>query len=488
MFSRTVAWRVFAPSFAIPQAAQFALAAFAVLMWPSALLNDPDTLWHIRTGEWMIDHRRVLDFDPFSHTRAGAPWNTHEWLTEVLMAAIYRVGGWSGLMVATAAAAAACVYILVEFAGRSLRGLPILLALTLGLSLVSPHYLARPHLFALPLLAVWTVALVTARNENRAPPLLLLPVMALWANMHGSFFLGICLIGPFALEALVEAAPEDRRKTFFDWGGFGVGAALAALATPHGLGGLIFPVKLIMMPGITGIMEWAPADFSAPAPLEISLLATMFLLFRFGVAVPVFRLLLLLGLLHLTLAHQRYEIILGVIGVILLAEPAAAALATRAARSETSRPETSRPGRASPLFLGVAAIAAALSVCLRFAIPAPEAGARHMPVTALAAVPDEIAALPVLNDYGAGGYLIWNGVRPFIDGRADMYGPEFLRSYFAIMNSGGADLDAALSEYDIRWTLLRNGSAAAGAMNRTPGWTRLFADDEFIVHVRSDSL
>lgn len=483
MFSRTAAWRAAAPSIAIPKAAPFALIAFAVLMWPSALLNDPDTLWHIRTGDWMIDHRQVLDFDPFSHTRAGAPWTTHEWLTETLMAATYRVAGWSGLMIASAALASACVYILVQFAGRSLRGLPILLALTLGLSLVSPHYLVRPHLFALPLLCVWTVALVTARNENRAPPLLLLPAMALWANMHGSFFLGLCLIGPFALEALIEAAPENRRRTFLEWGGFGLGAALAALATPHGIGGLIFPVKLIMMPGITGIMEWAPADFSALAPLEITLLATMFLLFRFGVVVPVFRLLLLLGLLHLTLAHQRYEIVLGVVGVILLAGPAAAALAARAGRAETSR-----PGRASPLLLGVATIAATLAVSLRLAIPAPEAGARHMPVEALAAVPDEIAALPVLNDYGAGGYLIWNGVRPFIDGRADMYGPEFLRRYFAIMNSGGAELDAALSEYDIRWTLLRSGSAAAGAIDRTPGWTRLFDDGEFSVHVRSGSL
>lgn len=461
----------------------FALLSLIILMWTPALLNDPDSLWHIRAGEWMIANGAVLDSDPFSFSRAGEPWTTHEWLTEVLMAATYGVAGWSGLMTAAAAAAAACVYILGRFAAQWLNGLSLLLALMMGLSLIGPHFLVRPHLFALPLLCLWTVGVVAARNEDRAPSLWLLPVMALWANMHGSFILGICLLGPFALEALIAAAPERRRETLISWSAFSFGAVLAAIATPHGVGGLIYPIKLILMPGITGINEWAPADFSTLSLLEITLIASIFALVRFKVGLSPIRLLLLLGFLHLTFSHQRHEMVLGVLGIVFLSEPLGTAIAERSGRI----PESKAADR-SRLSYVLAALIAVLAIGVRLAVPAPAINAQHLPKEALAAVPQELSALPVLNDYSVGGYLIWNGVRPFIDGRADMYGPEFLARYFAIMDRGRSDLESALVEYDIRWTLLRKGSAPAALMDAMPGWTLLHADDRFVVHARTDSL
>ena len=60
-----------------------ALAGFALAAFSPGLLNDGDTYWHIRAGEWMLAHRAVLRSDVFSYTMAGAPWHTQEWLAEI---------------------------------------------------------------------------------------------------------------------------------------------------------------------------------------------------------------------------------------------------------------------------------------------------------------------------------------------------------------------------------------------------------------------
>ena len=69
----------------------FTLAAFA-----PQVLGDGDTWSHVATGEWIIAHGTAPHADPFSHSMLGAPWTAHEWLSEVLLALAFRLGGWSG--------------------------------------------------------------------------------------------------------------------------------------------------------------------------------------------------------------------------------------------------------------------------------------------------------------------------------------------------------------------------------------------------------
>src|SRR5262249_12187499 len=77
-----------------------------------------------------------------------------------------------------------------------------LLFAALGVFMFAGHALARPHMLALPLLVAWTIELVLARDEQRAPRLRFAALMILWANMHGSFTLGVALAMAFALEAV----------------------------------------------------------------------------------------------------------------------------------------------------------------------------------------------------------------------------------------------------------------------------------------------
>ncbi|HVZ29714.1 MAG TPA: hypothetical protein VG839_04930 [Asticcacaulis sp.] len=451
-----------------------ALLTFAATLWAVPMLNDGDTFWHIAAGGWMIDHRAVLHSDPFSFTFAGKPWTTHEWLSEVVMALGFRLAGWTGLMVLAAAAMAMTVFLTARVAARWLSGLALWLTVFLGLSMIGPHLLVRPHLLALPLMAAWLGELIEARVEYRAPRLLFLPVMALWANMHGSFLIGLGFILPVALEAVLAAPVPERKRTAASWALFAVPAAAACLLTPHGLDGVIFPIKLLFMPGLDSIHEWAPPDLLKPGPLQVTILAATVVLIRYRVKVPVVRLIVLGGLLILTLRHQRHEMILGLAGAMLLAEPLSRAFKQQAPVMASRRADG---------WLVVASLAVAL-IGIRLSLPMTEVHTAQTPAGALAAVPADVRREPVLNTYDFGGYLIAHGVRPFIDGRTDLYGAAFMARYDKIMAADPTALERVLHDYHIGWTILRRNSAAAVFISRLPDWRTLYSDSQFVVQVK----
>jgi hypothetical protein len=104
----------------------------------------------------------------------------------------------------------------------------------------------------------------------------------------------------------------------------------------------------------------------------------------------------------------------------------------------------------------------------------------------LDAVPPSLRAKPVLNEYGLGGQLIFNDVRPFIDGRADLYGDTFLTRYYRIASPDLAELKRALSEYHIAWTIFPSDHPIVPVMDEMPGWRRLVDTGGIVIHSRED--
>jgi hypothetical protein len=442
------------------------LAAFVLTAFSPGVLNDSDTYWHIRAGEWMLAHGQVLRADPFSHTAANAPWHTQEWLAEVIMALAWR-GGWPGIYLLFAAAAALTAGIVAWFVRQRVEFVPALLTVVLGLCCVTGSLLARPHLLTLPLLALWTAGLVRAREKEQVPSLLLILLMPLWANLHGSFAFGLALAGAFAIEALLEA---PRAKTAILWVLFLIAAAASALLTPFGLDGLLFPFKMMGMQGLGHIGEWQPSDFTTLSPFAIALLAALFVFGSGKVRVPPVRLVMLLGLVWLALSHGRHQMLLGVVAPILLAPSLAQVWWARETRGQS-------------LFAGLAAFLLAIMIVTRLMLPVARGDDAITPATALAHVPRVLREMPVLNDYAFGGYLIWNGVKPFIDSRADLYGDIFLRNYAVITSPDKDALAAALAHHHVRWTIFRSQAPVVKLLDATPGWRRYYADKLAVVHV-----
>ena len=443
------------------------LAAFALAAFSPGLLNDGDTYWHIRAGEWMIAHGSVLRADVFSYTAAGHDWQTQEWLAEILMALSWRAG-WPGVHLLFAGSAGLTAGVTAFFVRKRMDLVPALLTVVLGLACVTGSLLARPHILALPLLAIWTAGLVFAREQDCSPRWWLLAVMPLWANLHGSFAFGLALAGTLGIEAIAQSA--QPKKAASAWALFLLAATASAMLTPFGVQTLLFPFKLSALQGLSHIGEWQASDFSKLTPFAIALLAALFVLGRGQVKVPSLRLLLLLGLTALALAHARHQMLLGVCAPILLADA-------------LGRAWPSKSQNQPPLFAVIAGLALVVLTAVRLAVPVTRSDDPVSPVAALAHVPRFVRETPVLNDYAFGGYLIWNGVKPFIDSRADLYGDIFLQNYSDIVSPDKDTLAASLAFHHARWTIFRREAPVVKLLDATPGWRRFYTDKLAVVHI-----
>ena len=466
------------------------LAFVLVLAAAPSLSADPDTLWHLATGHWIVEHGRVPSTDPFSHTMNGSRWVAFEWLSEVILHVIRSTWGWAGLAVAAATSFAATLGYLTRFLMARLKPVYALLLVFLSAAMLYQHLLARPHVFGWVLLAVWSGTLVAAVEADRGPPWWALGLLALWANMHGSFTLGTLLGLVLATEAVLAAPAERRRTALVSWGGFAFLLPVAGLLTPTGWDGLIYPLQIMnMSTALDVIAEWQSPNFRSLQPLEIWLLVMVSVAATGRLRLPWTRLLLVLALLHQALAHQRDVSVLGLLSPLLIAS----ALGRSAAAADPAEGHQAvalnaffergaAPARRSALAgatLLVAAVAAATVHAGGFA-PSPA----YAPEAALQAARNAGAHGPVLNAYAFGGYLIYEGVPVFIDGRADMYGDAFLaRQMRALDLADDDELTGLLDEYRIGWTLLEPGTPATAQLDRLPGWRRVYADDIAVVHV-----
>jgi hypothetical protein len=454
-----------------------AIYGLLLLLGPQ-LLNDPDTYSHIALGRWIIAHRTVPFVDPFTHTAAGTHWVAFEWLSQVAYAAAHALGGWPAVVMLAAGAVALSCGLLTRFLLRELAPIPTLVLVTAALVMISPHALARPHVLALPLMVVWVAALVRAVDEGEPPPFRLLPLMTLWANLHGSFTFGLAVILPVAFEALWNAPTPTRKPLLRHWLAFGVLAGLAGALTPYGLELIEVTHRTIALgPALLTITEWRPQDFSHLQPFEIILLSAFgYALYR-RIALPPLRILMLLGLVHLALSQSRHADLLALLAPLFLAAP----LARNAGFAAANDP---LQDQARPMVAAVAVIAlASVLAGMRPIAPA----ARITPAAAIAAA-DLRNAGPILNAYSFGGYLDYVGVAPFIDGRTELYGADFvLRYHRATTLQSVPDLLRLLQEYRIQATLLAPQTPATAFLDLLPEWRRVYADDVAVVHVRKSA-
>jgi hypothetical protein len=256
------------------------------------------------------------------------------------------------------------------------------------------------------------------------------------------------------------------------WGDFS-----RALATPHGIQGLLFPLHVSAMESLPLIMEWRPTILGESPGFQILLLGTLFLLLLRGARVPALRLILLIAMLYLAFSHVRHQAVLVIVGLVLLAEPLGRALDTHRSIRE-HRPLS------APLYGLGAFILLAGAALLAVHQPLQREDSPSNPLSAIASVPDQLRERPVLNGYAFGGPLILAGIAPFIDGRADMYGDDFLFEHERMMRGNHAAFAAAVASWNIGWTMLEPNAPLVRLLDADPAWSRTYADPYAVIHVR----
>src|SRR5205085_6994023 len=140
-----------------------------------------------------------------------------QWLAQVAFAQVFALAGWTGPVVLSSACIAATFALLARFLASRVSQSATLVLVAAALALTTPHLLARPHVLALPVMMAWAGGLVGAADRSSAPSFWLLPLMALWANLHGGFVLGLALAIPLALDAVLNAEASRRKSLALRW-------------------------------------------------------------------------------------------------------------------------------------------------------------------------------------------------------------------------------------------------------------------------------
>ncbi|MDT8335852.1 MAG: hypothetical protein RQ753_09145 [Desulfurivibrionaceae bacterium] len=290
----------------------FVMFAALVAVGGKQALRAGDTFWHIKAGTAMLDRRALLTTDIFSHTAFGKPWLAHEWLTEILMAAIHRVAGLDGVALFSLLIAAFTFWLLFRllnhFHGEGLAAFSVTVAALLSL----PHLLARPHIFTW-LFGVTTLYILTVRRDK----LYLLPLISLvWANLHGGFLFGIVLQVFFIAGFILDNHPRtltDRQE----WLGLlgqsrkpllilTLSILAAALLNPHGYKLFLFPFQVSKEIFMNNIGEWIAPNLRSDWSFRYYLLGIIFLLTFNRHRINWTNRLLLIFFINAALSHGRH--------------------------------------------------------------------------------------------------------------------------------------------------------------------------------------
>jgi hypothetical protein len=464
------------------------LGAFVHPAGLQSLLSDGDTGWHIRTGELVLETGRAPVEDPFSFSRPRQQWFAWEWLADVAFAAVWR---WRGLAGAAVLAGAVLVLAATALLAHLLRrgyGLWIGLAATMAaVSASSLHYLARPHIFSILFytLALW----ILAEDRRRRGWLvwLLVPLTALWANLHGGFAAWLATLG------LLLGFCLARR----DWSGLGRYGGLAALCSlaslwnPYGWQLHLHIARYLDSPWILDNVQ----EFQSPRIRSEGMIVFAVLLLAAVALAPRadrFEALLVLVWGFLALRSARHVPFFAIAAAPVLAGGCAAYWARLAARGGVRAPlrifwdlaqEFGRRPRVS-LWLPVSAAVAMAAV--------PGAGFPDslFPVQAVERNMAQLAPAPgmprVLTSDQWADYLIFRlypRERVFFDGRSDFFGPAIGSDYRKLM-AGQNPWRQLLDRYGFDLALLPNDWALSTALDREPGWRRVYRDSVAVLYQR----
>ena len=474
--------------------AVLALLVFAAGLADAGAMIDGDSYWHVAVGRWIVDHGAVPMRDVWSHSVPGIPWTAHEWLSELLMFWTWRLGGWYGVQILASAAYALTAACVLRFMLARISAPLALASSLLCLEMMRSHFVIRPHVLVWPLTALWICALLSASEARRHPPLWLLPLLILWANMHASFTLGIGVAAALALDAvLAEHDAVERLALAKRWAVFGAACALCALVNPRGVNAITHAAGVMAMSATLDIVrEWLSPDFHQ-FNITLVWLALLFAAALSGrLRLSPVRIAMLLGLIYLTLKHQRYQATLGLVSPFLVARPLANVLRPTdgggPARADRGwEAWARRPARGFGLVL-CGALASALALLIH-ATRFDDTNPAVTPTRAVDAFDATGVTGRVFNDYVLGGYLIHRGIPVFIDGRGDMYGDAFMLEWSRAINlTRPRSLETVFTKYDIGWTLLPPHAPAVELLDHLAAWERIYGDSVAVVHVRRDLL
>jgi hypothetical protein len=465
-----------------------AILFFGLLAFTARPATDPDLWWHLRTGEWIVQNHQIPHTDPFSFTRNGSPWISHEWLSELLFYEIWRFTSWAGLIIFSAILTTTGFMFLFWRCKAPAHWAAA--ATALGALAAAPAWGARPQMFTFLMASSWLWLL----ERGEANPRLLFfipPLFLLWINLHAGFALGPALLAAFAFGLISEGITGTTEWTAVRtelWRLVVLFAACMALVPLNPSGAELYRYPLdVLRSGMmrSFISEWHSPNFHSASYVPLLLID-----------------LALLVVLALRPSRPRGRILVPLIGTFLAAHDALRHIAIfillaapvivagmPGGRRAWSVDKAKTSGRFK--FVAAALVIALLAVFtlaqwFKLTRDQAENEADRYPTLAVAQLKSSNSPQRVFAFYDWGGYVIWKlfpGSRVFIDGRADLYGDEFLRQFQDAMQLRPG-WRKTLNQWDVDAVLVPASSALAQGLLLDQDWRRKYHDSDTVLYLR----
>jgi hypothetical protein len=476
-----------------------AVVALAVVLANAGGYADPDLWGHVFFGKLFLANHHELARDPFSYSALGHRWMHHEWMAEAAMAWLWNHFGAPGLRTLKFACSATTIIFVAAAIAETGASTTIQIAVLMITAIaIGPEIQFRPQIFDFVALSAISYALARGTYRGKAPSWVAVPLMALWANLHGGYPIGLAAI---FLYGSVIAAREFHQTRSFGRGrtilAIGAIAALATFATPLGIHTWDAAISSLRNPYTHHEMsDWKPlfAGLFGPGALGTRLYYVYALAIMAAAAICVgvapdmrdLALIAIAALLAMAAFAAVRNISLAAIGV-------APVLARHAwltvSRSKADFEPRASFGRLNNAIMGALALFFAWNVGM-FSPRLPTGMA--YPAGAVAFMTEHDLRGDVMNDFGWGLYLIWHlhgRVRVFIDGRYDLVYPRrVIEDYYRFI-SGTSDTSRALAEYPPDYVLVKPDSPAAVYMGgQAHEWALIYRDDTAALFARGGSL
>ncbi len=481
-----------------------AFFAFVVVVADAGRWADPDLWGHIAFGRLILHLGHLPPRDIYSYSAYGLPWRDHEWLSEVILALCYKAGGIRGLKLFKFACTAATMTLLALASAETGASIALQqIVLTAAALALGPMMQFRPQLF--DFLGLAALLLILARDSyRRAGPLWsAIPLLALWANLHGGFIVGLAAL---AVYAVVAAAADG-------FAGAGLhrairvslvlaAGALATLVNPYGIANWVTVFHTLNYPLTRAILsEWQPLAFRiaeewrkspltavnfALAIAPLLALAACFAARPRGGDLPLVAIALLMG------AGAWFAVRNLALAVIAWTAPLcrhATLLFERRAGSRSA--VRTRAGPLPPVVnqTVIAAVALWLAIQTGLFSPALRAGFA-VPQGAVAFMRAHGLEGNVLCDFAWGEYVIFHlapGSKVFIDARYDMVYPREVIADYLDFFLDGPRAATVLKAYQHDFVLIETSAPARALMERSAGWTLVYSDSAAMLFARAGS-
>jgi hypothetical protein len=468
-----------------------------------------DFWWHITIGKEILTSRAIPTVDIYSFTQAGQPYLSYQmfWLMEVILYSVYRLGGpalvvfFQSVLVTTAYG---IIFLISKHVSNSWRiaAISVIFAAALGLN----DWNVRPQGITFLLASLILLAIYEYRSKPRWGWLVLIPIsMLVWVNSHGTFIIGIALVGIWwgqeiwtAIKKLIRHEKDIDWKTVYIPGIVCFVSTVVCLANPRGIGIIDYLRSLTGNSVIQNLVtEWAAPSFG-------SLMGSLFL-----VGLILSGVLLILSPRRPSFFQVATFLVFGILGVrtlrgsvwfgLVMAPILAdhlAALVARFRKADQVQEAQSGSGIINSLIVVLVVLTAVITLpWFKNSLPLPTAKAGLISSeTPVAATKELLELAPpgeLFNSMSFGSYLIWAAYpqyQVFVDSRIELFPPDIWLDYLEISNAQG-DWEARLSEYGINTLMLSpvDQPMLVKAVEASKQWKLIYRDNDAEIFVRDSS-